>query len=94
MKPLVPETPILSNLDYADLGANGWKYYIGYFTDTGLDSSFYASPNLTIINSVEPGSFKVIDDTFDSTTKDIHIKTSYKNLSGDERVVEEFLTLQ
>jgi len=91
VKTLVPESPITSSLDYADLGANGWKYDIGFFASE--DSLFYAVPNTTILNSVETGSFKVITNTFDPTTKDIHIKTSYKNLSGDERIVEESLTL-
>ena len=80
-----------SELDYADLGGNGWKYILGFSTE---DNSFFALPNDIISNSVQPGSFKVLQATFDSTTKDIYIKTSYKNTSGNERIVEESLTLQ
>jgi hypothetical protein len=80
-----------SELDYADLGGNGWKYILGFSTDGG---AFFVNGNNIIQSSVEPGSFKVLQATFDSTTKDIYIKTSYKNASGNERIVEESLTLQ
>ena len=91
VKNLVPEDDNKSQLDYADLGVNGWKYTLGFSTD---DNAFFAVPNNVIDSSIQAGSFQVITATFDSTNKNIYIKTSYKNLSGDERIVEESLTLQ
>ena len=91
IKSLVPENNSVSQLDYADLGANGWKYILGFSIE---DSAFFALPNDIILNSVQAGSFKVLASTFDSTTKNIYIKTSYKNSTGNERIVEESLTLQ
>lgn len=90
VKNLVPVSGKTSTIDYADLGMNGWQYIIGFSPE---DSSFFAAPNTVILNSVQSGSFKVLADTYDSTTNSIYIKTSYKNLSGDERIVEETLTL-
>ncbi|MBV9963849.1 MAG: DUF1735 domain-containing protein [Parafilimonas sp.] len=90
-KSLTPSLNNTSLLDYADLGPNGWQYIIGFSKE---DSSFFALPNTVIQNSIQAGSFKVISAMFDSTSKNIYIKTSYKNLSGDERIVEESLTLQ
>ena len=90
IKNLIPITATTSEIDYADLGANGWKYILGVSSEDGL---FFVVPNPVIKSSVQTGSFQVLSKSFDSTTKALHIKTSYKNLSGDERIVEESLTL-
>jgi len=89
-KSLVPVDVATSEIDYADLGANGWKYIIGFSPETGL---FTVKANPVILNSVESGSFEVLSSTFDPVTKVVYIKTSYKNLSGNQRIVEESLTL-
>ena len=90
-KSLVPVDVATSEIDYADLGANGWKYIIGFSPETGL---FTVKANPVILNSVESGAFEVLSSTFDPVTKVVYIKTSYKNLSGNQRIVEESLTLQ
>jgi hypothetical protein len=90
-KNLMPLTPQSSALDYADLGPNGWQYVLAY----GIDGSeFTVGANQTMRNSIESGSFKVLSASFNTVTKDMYIKTSYKNLNGDERIVEESLKLQ
>lgn len=89
VKALVPAATT-SLLDYADLGVNGWKYNVGFSTD---DNSFFAAPNSVITSSVQSGSFKTITATYNPANKDIYIKSSYKNTNGDERIVEESLTL-
>ena len=89
-KSLVPVDVATSEIDYADLGANGWKYIIGFSPETGL---FTVKANPVILNSVESGAFEVLSSTFDPVTKVVYIKTSYKNLSGNQRIVEESLTL-
>ena len=90
IKSLVPVDVATSEIDYADLGANGWKYIMGFSPETGL---FTIKANPVILNSVESGSFEVLSSTFDPVTKVVYIKTSYKNLSGNQRIVEESLTL-
>lgn len=89
-KNLVPLSADTSQLDYANLGVNGWKYLM-YFN---ADGKFEVSPNDVITNAVLTDSFSIIDATFDEETKDIYIKSRYKNSKGDERIVEESLTLQ
>ncbi len=88
-KNMVPLTVAESQLDYAELGPNGWKYILTYEGQT-----LNVQVNDVMLNSIQAGSFKVIQSNFDAITKDIYIKSSYKNLSGDERIVEESLTLQ
>jgi hypothetical protein len=90
VKSLIPISPTSSQIDYADLGTNGWKYTLGTSPE---DGSFFVAPNDVILSSVQPGSFNVLSKSFDSTSKVLYIKTSYKNLSGNERIVEESLTL-
>ena len=90
VKNLIPISSTTSELDYADLGANGWKYELSF----GIDGSgFTALPNQVIYNSVQDGSFTVLSSSFDLLTKKIYIKSSYKNKSGDARIVEESLSL-
>ena len=85
----------LSQLDYADLGSNGWKYYLSFFTDIpGAPPEFTVGVNNVILNSVQSGSFKILSSSYDSVTKAIYIKSSYKNTSGNERIIEENLTLK
>ncbi len=91
VKNVIPQNNNLAQLDYADLGPNGWMYIMGFSVD---DNSFFVSPNSVIDSSVQNGSFKVLASSYNSSTHEIYIKTSYKNLSGDERIVEESLTLQ
>lgn len=88
-KSLVPVSSTQSQLDYAELGSNGWKYLLTY-----ANGNFIVDVNDVAKRSVQSGSFSIIASTLDPVTKDIYIKSSYKNLSGDERIVEESLTLQ
>ena len=88
-KRLIPSTSQSSLLDYADLGANGWKYILTY-DGAGL----IVVPNDVIKSSISTGTFKVLDAKYNPPSPNIYIKTSYKNLSGYERIVEETLTLQ
>lgn len=90
IKNLIPISDTTSELDYADLGPNGWKYEITYAID---GSGFTVKPNSVITNSVQEGSFNIITATFDIYTKNLYLKSSYKNSSGNERIVEESLTL-
>ena len=94
-KNLVPVNSNLSQLDYADLGSNGWKYDLSFFTDIpGAPPQFTVGVNDVILSSVQSGSFKILNSSYDSTTKAIYIKSSYKNTSGNERIIEESLTLK
>ena len=93
VKNLIPVDSLKSLLDYADLGSNGWKYSLS-FSDVGGTPSFTVGVNDVILNSIQSGSFKVLSSSYNSVTKDIYIKTSYKNTSGNERIVEESLKLQ
>ena len=88
-KNLSPISSTQSQLDYAELGSNGWKYLLTY-----ADGTFIVDVNDVAKSSVQSGSFTIITSAFNPLTKDIYIKSSYKNLSGDERIVEESLTLQ
>ncbi len=89
IKNLAPVSSTQSQLNYAELGSNGWKYLLTYANGT-----FIVDVNDVAKSSVQSGSFTIITSTFNPLTKDIYIKSSYKNLSGDERIVEESLTLQ
>lgn len=94
-KNLIPVDPIRSELDYGDLGSNGWKYSLSFFTDIpGAPPQFTVSANLVILSSIQSASFKILNASYDSATKNIYIKSSYKNTSGNERIVEESLKLQ
>ena len=88
-KSIIPTSVTESLLDYAELGHNGWKYILTY--ESGI---FSVKPNDVIQSSIQSGSFSVTKSTFDPFTKKMYIKSSYKNLSGDERIVKESLTLQ
>ncbi len=90
-KSVVPQDSYISHLDYADLGGNGWQYNL--FTDPDTQK-FSASPNDIMLLSIEPGSFELLDAEYDSLQQRIYLKSSYKNSSGDERIVEETLTAQ
>jgi hypothetical protein len=90
-KNLVPGTDGKSTLDYANLGANGWQYILSFSQD---DNSFLVQANTVMINSIQAGSFVVLSSSFDPSTKYIYIRSRYKNTNGDERIVEESLTLQ
>lgn len=89
-KNLLPINADTSQLDYANLGVNGWKYLMLLQADGKLK----VLPNNVITQSVFENSFQVTTEDFDPETKALHIITRYKNLSGDERIVEESLTLQ
>jgi hypothetical protein len=90
IKSLTPTTGGVSELDYADLGPNGWKYELSFAPDGG---GLLVEPNPVILASVMDGSFHIIAASFDPSTKNIYIRSSYKNSSGNERIVEESLTL-
>ena len=94
-KSLIPVDSTASEIDYADLGGNGWKYNLSFFSDVpGTPPQFTVGVNEVISNSVQSGSFKILNSLYDSTTKNIYIKSSYKNTSGNERIIEENLTLK
>ncbi len=89
VKSIVPAVNVeISNLDYADLGSNGWQYNIS-LTGTTLN----VTPNETILNSIQINSFKVLTSTYNSTNNAMYIRSSYKNSNGDERITEESLSL-
>lgn len=90
-KDLIPVNSTSSQFDYADLGSNGWQYNLS-FTISG--SGFLVEPNNVILSSVQSGSFQILNSSYDLTTKAIYIKSSYKNTSGNERIIEESLTLK
>jgi hypothetical protein len=89
-KDLVPLSADSSQMDYANLGVNGWKYILGFLADGSLS----VLPNDVITKAVLPDSFSITEASFDEITRNIYIKSRYKNLNGDERIVEESLTLQ
>ncbi len=92
IKSIVPSnSTALSQLDYADLGSNGWQYNLSFMSDTGY--AFTVSANEIILNAVDPNSFRILSSTYDSTNNNIYIKSSYKNSTGDERIVQESLKL-
>ena len=92
-KSLVPDNSTVSEIDYADLGSNGWKYVISNIDDN-FNFKFSVTANNVILNSVQQNSFKILGSSFDSATKKIYIKSTYKNTTGNQRVVEETLNLQ
>lgn len=94
-KSLVPVDSTQSELDYADLGSNGWKYILSFFTALpGEPPLFTVSQNSVIMNSVQSGSFQILNSSYNPLSNDIYIKSSYKNTSGNERIIEEHLTLK
>ncbi|HEY9257110.1 DUF4998 domain-containing protein [Chitinophaga sp.] len=76
-------------VDYANLAANAWKYVLTY---NGTTLSVAA--NTTMLAGIKPGSFKVVSATYDKATGTIHVITDYTNTAGDEREVDETLTLE
>ena len=90
-KAVVPDSLYYSHADYADLGPNGWQYILMYNETTG---EFTVTPNDVILSSVADGSFSILSRSYNQATRTIYIKSSYKNSSGNERVVEETLTPQ
>lgn len=92
-KSLIPVTETESDIDYADLGSNGWKYRLYYYISNGTPV-FTINPNSVIIESVQSNSFQILSSSYDPETHEIDIKSSYKNTSGNERIVEESLKLQ
>jgi hypothetical protein len=88
-KSLIPSNSITSQIDYADLGSNGWKYNLSFSVN-----GFLVTPNEVIQHSVQSGSFEVIASSYDPATKNIYIKSRYKNSSGNERIIEENLALK
>jgi len=94
-KGLIPDGSNKSELDYADLGSNGWKYKLSFSSDIpGNPPEFTIGANDVILSSVQSASFKILNSVYNSTTKAIYIKSSYKNTSGNERIIEETLTLK
>ncbi len=94
-KSVLPIDSNLSQLDYADLGSNGWKYNLSFFTDVpGGPPEFTVGANDVILTSVQSGSFKILSSVYNAATKAIYIKSSYKNTSGNERIIEESIMLK
>jgi len=93
-KTTITVTPDVVNMDYSDLGSAGWQYQITF--DAGT-KQVTISPNNVMTNSetgVYNNSFKIDIQDYNPTTKALHFKTEYKDLSGNARVVEEFLKPQ
>lgn len=79
-------------VDYSDLGASGWQYRIGPTAD---GQGIMATPNATMESQIKPGSFKVLDQSYDRQTGRIYLKVFYTNSAGADRVSEEtFIRLQ
>lgn len=76
-------------LDYANLGGNGWKYVFSY-----NGTAMTVAPNATMAGAIAAGSFIVHSVSYDKTTGIITVKTAYTNTAGDDRIVEETLTLK
>lgn len=96
-KSLVPEDTVHSLLDYADLGSNGWQYVLSFSSDLDNPNSppvFTVGTNSVLQSSIEAGSFSILSSSYDDTSKAIHIKSTYKNTSGNQRIIDETLTLQ
>ena len=78
-----------SELDYADLGSNGWQYNLAISGGNNLS----VTPNKIILNSTDSGTFKILTSTYNPVNSSMYIKSSYKNSNGDERIIAETLTL-
>lgn len=96
-KSLVPQDTVHSSLDYADLGSNGWEYILSFSSDIDNPDNppvFTVGTNDVLQSSIQAGSFSILSSSYNSATKSIHIKSTYKNTSGNQRIVDETLTLQ
>ncbi len=87
-------SPNVVVLDYSDLGGAGWQYKITFDAD---GQTISIEPNSVMLNSetgVYNNSFKIDVQGYNPTTKVLHLKTEYQDLSGNARVVDETLTPQ
>ncbi|SEW44386.1 DUF4998 domain-containing protein [Chitinophaga arvensicola] len=75
-------------IDYANLAANGWKYILTYD-----GSKLTVAVNATMLSGIKPGSFKVVTASYDKISGTLHLITGYTNTAGDDREVNETLTL-
>ncbi len=87
-KLISPESGLLSDCDYADLGPSGWKYKITW--EGG--PTVVVAPNDIMAASIS--AFKDLGSTYDEVNKILHLKTQYTNTVGDDRVVDELLKRQ
>jgi hypothetical protein len=81
-------------LDYANLGGNGYQYVIHYDPSVST-TAITVTANSTLAAAVS--NFKVTTQTYDPTTKIIHITSTYNNAaggSGNDRVIDEVFTHQ
>lgn len=75
--------------DYSNLGTSGWGYI---FTINKATCELSVEPGETMMLGISPNSFVTYAATFDANTKTIHVKTKYRNVSGNDSIVEEFFT--
>lgn len=73
-------------VDYSDLGGSGWQYRIGQTAD---GQGITITPNAIMESQVKPGSFKILDQSYDRQTGRIYLKVFYTNSAGLDRVSEE-----
>ncbi|PUZ23864.1 protein of unknown function [Chitinophaga costaii] len=76
---------------YADLGSSDWSYLITF--DETTQKITKVEPDATMSSEIQAGSFQVLENTYDTSTGNVFLKTSYTNSSGAERVTEETFTL-
>lgn len=75
--------------DYSNLGSLDWQYI---FTINKATCELSAEPNEVMASLVSANSFVTYAAAFDANTKTIHVKTKYKNTSGNDNIIEEFFT--
>jgi hypothetical protein len=80
----IPIDPATLQMDYANLGPSDY-YIISY--DKSNPDVISVTVNKDFLNSIS--NFKVITQTYDHTTKTMHIVTTYTNGSGNDRIVDE-----
>ncbi|HRH47818.1 MAG TPA: hypothetical protein PLP23_03680 [Panacibacter sp.] len=77
---------------YALLGSSGWNYIIDLNSDKQSVKALDA--NETILTSITANSWQSISAAYDEATSTFHFLTLYKNGSGNDVLVNEFLKKQ
>ncbi|HVI46497.1 MAG TPA: DUF4302 domain-containing protein [Chitinophaga sp.] len=75
------------SIDYSDLGASVWKYYLTLKNITDTDIAVDINPVMK--SGIKQGSFKILEKSYDPVSGRIYLKTFYTNSAGAERVTEE-----
>lgn len=73
-------------VDYSDLGGSGWQYRIAQTAD---GQGITVTPNAIMESQIKPGSFKILDQSYNRQTGRIYLKVFYTNSAGSDRVSEE-----